>query len=195
MTTDESKTSETILKTKLVQLERARDKADNALKAGKEHVIRRHIVTLKELLKEVNKYQSEVEAHKITSKEDPDEIDKWSDDVESHMEEADQKVGILEKWLSEAELEREDKQRKERMDFELQIEQAKMKLKSDFTKTEAPASEDPESVKAKLPKLTITKFNASYADWPRFWGQYSETIHKKSIPPVTKFSYLRSFAI
>ena len=40
--------------------------------------------------------------------------------------------------------------------------------------------------------MTITVFNGSYGDWLRFWGQFfSETIHKTSVPPVTKFTYLR----
>ena len=47
------------------------------------------------------------------------------------------------------------------------------------------------SIKARLPKLVITKFHGTYADWPRFWGQYSETIDKSGTPPVTKFAYLR----
>lgn len=42
-----------------------------------------------------------------------------------------------------------------------------------------------------LPKLVITKFNGTYADWPRFWGQYSETIDKSSVPLLTKVTYLR----
>ena len=28
-------------------------------------------------------------------------------------------------------------------------------------------------------------------DWPRFWGQFTETIDKTSVQPITKFSYLR----
>ena len=47
------------------------------------------------------------------------------------------------------------------------------------------------SVKPIIPKLVITKFKGKYADWPRFWGQYSETIDKSSVPPVTKFTHLR----
>jgi Arc/MetJ-type ribon-helix-helix transcriptional regulator len=188
--------AEVTLKTKLVQLGRAKDKSDNALKTGKEHVIRRHIEDLKESLKEVSKWHRAVEAEKITSKEESREIDKWSDEVESQMEEADQKIGILEQWLSDTEVKGEDQQRKERMDFELKLEEAKIKLKAEFTKVEAPMSEISEksasgSIEARLPKLTITKFNGTYADWPRFWGQYSETIDKSVVPPVTKFSYLR----
>ena len=47
------------------------------------------------------------------------------------------------------------------------------------------------SVKPIIPKLVITKFKGKYADWPRLWGQYSETIDKSSVPPVTKFTHLR----
>ena len=81
------------------------------------------------------------------------------------------------------------------MQFELQLEEAKIKLKAEHMKAEAPSSEESSSasgnIEAKLPELTITKFNGTYADWPRFWGQYSETIDKAGTPPVTKFSYLR----
>lgn len=27
-------------------------------------------------------------------------------------------------------------------------------------------------------------------DWPRFWGQFSETIDKTNIAPINKFTYL-----
>ena len=46
-------------------------------------------------------------------------------------------------------------------------------------------------IQAKLPKLVITKFDGSFMDWPRFWGQFSETIDKTSVAAITKFSYLR----
>ncbi len=50
------------------------------------------------------------------------------------------------------------------------------------------SSETSIPLQAKLPKLTITIFNGSYGDWPRFWGQYSENIDKTSVPLVTKFT-------
>ena len=37
----------------------------------------------------------------------------------------------------------------------------------------------------------ITKFDGTYMDWPRFWGQFTEAIDKTSVQPITKFSYLR----
>ena len=47
------------------------------------------------------------------------------------------------------------------------------------------------NIQAKLPKLVITKFNGTFTDWNRFWGQFTESIDKSSLPAITKFSYLR----
>ena len=49
----------------------------------------------------------------------------------------------------------------------------------------------PSNGQAKLSKLTITKFDGTYMDWPRFWRQFTETIDKTNVHPITKFSYLR----
>lgn len=49
------------------------------------------------------------------------------------------------------------------------------------------------SAPAKLPKLTITKFNGTSIDWMRFWGQFTEGIDKFEKAAVTKFSYLKEF--
>lgn len=49
----------------------------------------------------------------------------------------------------------------------------------------------PSDGQAKLPKLTITKFDGTYMNWPQFWGQFTETIDKTNVQPITKFSYLR----
>ena len=46
-------------------------------------------------------------------------------------------------------------------------------------------------MRAKLPKLTIAKFDGSYKDWPRFWTQYTETIDESSIASVSKFADLK----
>ena len=45
----------------------------------------------------------------------------------------------------------------------------------------------------KLPKIEIDKFCGSPLHWPRFWGQFSETVDKSSVAPVNKFAYLCGF--
>ena len=48
---------------------------------------------------------------------------------------------------------------------------------------------------AKLPKLTIGKFNGTNLDWTRFWGQFTEGIDKSNMAAITKFSYLKEFVV
>ena len=43
---------------------------------------------------------------------------------------------------------------------------------------------------AKLPKIEIERFEGSFLDWPRFWGQFTETIDKADIASINKFTYL-----
>ena len=93
----------------------------------------------------------------------------------------------IEKWKQKS------KNEKRKMKFEIKLHETKLKLQEDL---QIKAGNQKSSVEttvgeAKLPKLVITKFNGTYADWPRFWGQYSETIDKTKVPPVTKFTYLR----
>ena len=38
------------------------------------------------------------------------------------------------------------------------------------------------TVKAKITKLKITRFNGSHIDWFRFWNQYEAEINKSSLP-------------
>ena len=47
-----------------------------------------------------------------------------------------------------------------------------------------------EVLSAKLPKITIAQFNGFHLDWPRFWGQFTETIDKRPVAPIQKFAYL-----
>ena len=79
------------------------------------------------------------------------------------------------------------------MKFEIKLHETKLKLQEDLQIKAGNLKSSVETTvgEAKLPKLVITKFNGTYADWPRFWGQYSKTIDKTNVPPVTKFTYLR----
>ncbi len=52
-------------------------------------------------------------------------------------------------------------------------------------------TEGEKEVAVKLPKLVISKFDGSFTDWNRFWGQFSESIEKSDIANVVKFSYLK----
>ena len=63
---------------------------------------------------------------------------------------------------------------------ELKFHKAKIQMQAEIQAT--PHSQEamttPSDIQAKLPKLTITNFDGTYKDWPRFWGQFTETIDK-----------------
>ena len=119
------------------------------------------------------------------------------------MEKADGMVEILEQWLDEQDArkekiqleekaEREEIEREKQLQFELKLHEAKVKLQSEITpEVSVHTSGSKQNSEAKLPKLHITKFNGTYADWPRFWNLFSETIDKSGISPINKFAYLQ----
>ena len=192
---DEDSESSVNLKTKLVQLGTATDKTATVLSTGKESSIKRHVEALREILNDVSKLVRTVEAEKITAKQNIDEIKTWVDGMETKINDGDEKIKLLEEWLSEAQEKREIDDHKKRMNFEMELYEATMKLQAEHLKPQPkePMSSDTtfSKLQARLPKMTITVYNGSYGDWPRFWGQFSETIHKTSVPTVTKFTYLR----
>ena len=73
---------------------------------------------------------------------------------------------------------------------ELKFHKAKMAMQAEIHTAPHPQKANSD-IQAKLPKLVITKFDGSFMDWPRFWGQFSETIDKTGVASITKFSYLR----
>ena len=185
-----SEALESTLQTKLTQLGITQDKTGDVLKTEKRSTIARHIETLKNTLTDVEHARRAIEAQKIAAKETTEEIKEWNAGVEAKVVQADENLEILEEWLRDQKLRQETHEQEERMQFEIKLHETKLKLQEELEQKKNEASDTP-NTQAKLPKLVITKSNGSFADWPRFWGQYSETIDKSSVPPVTKFSYLR----
>ena len=123
------------------------------------------------------------------------EIEAWNASVDEKLQQADKEIGKVSKWLEERKRETEVNAKKKRIKFEEELQKMKLQLKTDQlakkNQNEGIYQGSTNSVQAKLPELVITKFDGSYMDWPRFWGQFSETIDKTSVAPITKFTYLR----
>ena len=195
--------AEADLKTKITQLQMATEKSDAILNGNKKRAIARHGESLKETIAAVNKLRLTVEAEKISKETSAEEIEEWNKTVENTMEKADGMVEILEQWLDEQDArkekiqleekaEREEIEREKQLQFELKLHEAKVKLQSEITpEVSVHTSGSKQNSEAKLPKLHITKFNGTYADWPRFWNLFSETIDKSGISPINKFAYLQ----
>lgn len=181
------------LKTKLKQLERAEEKADQVLKAEKQSATQRQLMNLKELITEADSARRKVEALKIEAKVNDGDINQCNNAIPGKIEEADSHIENLEEWLENRKMEAEKQEREEKMQFEIKLHETKLKLQENL---QIKAGNQKSSVEtsvgeAKLLNLVITKFNGTYADWPRLWGQYSETIDKTNVSPVTKFMDLR----
>lgn len=73
----------------------------------------------------------------------------------------------------------------------MKLHEQKMKLQTNLTTQEShEGGGSPKQTQAKLPKIEIKRFEGSYLDWPRFWGQFIETIDKAEMAPINKFTYL-----
>ena len=65
-----------------------------------------------------------------------------------------------------------------------------MEVKREFgKKLEEDRSKSAKESGAKLPKLTITKFQGTHFDWLWSWNQFETEIGKTAITQVAKFSY------
>ena len=146
----------------------------------------------KQSLKKQTSAFGTVEAQKINDKEDILKIDEWNVEIERKLEIADHEVTRLKQWLTDAE--RNDKfvAQEELFKFEMEMHE-KLKMQAEL----CVSKKNPETVEcetsafrvAELPKLVISKFDGSFIDWPRFWGQFSEAIDKSSIAPISKLTY------
>ena len=102
----------------------------------------------------------------------------------------------ISKWLNEIDQEQVEKARTEQLAFEKQLFERKLQYNKELqasSETQNTSHMDNQNGKqvaaAKLPKLTITKFNGTTLEWKRFWGQFTEGINKSDMAAITKFSY------
>ena len=180
---------------KIMQLDITMAKTNVVLDAGTCEAIERQLSTLKSITTEIARMRTEVEAKKLAAKETMTDIEKWNTQLDAKLGEADNEVSKVRKWFDERDKQAEILAQEEKLKFEGKLHQAKMELQAQFQATlqnqHPPLSQTPSDIQAKLPKLVITKFDGNFMDWPRFWGQFTETIDKTSVPAITKFSYLQ----
>ena len=159
------------LNTKLKQLSLGVTRKKNVLDAGKIVTIRRHVDALRETVREANDCKRAAKETKIENGESFENINNWNDEVEEKIGQADVEVWHLAEWLSEKE---HSKQLKAQgMQFNTELKKMKAELGISHSTPE------------------VQEFTGSSIDWPRFWDQFTEAIDKSSIPPITKFTYLR----
>ena len=181
--------TEASLDIKFTQLKMTIGKTNTVLEAGKSEAIERHLSTLRSLTTEINRMRLEVEATKIGNKEEVTDIEAWNTEIDAQLGKEDCEVEKARTWIEGRKREAQAIAQEEQPKFhKTKLEmQAEIQTTPHTQQVKLPSAD----VQAKLPKLVITKFDGSFMDWPRFWGQFSETIDKTSVAAITKFSYLR----
>ena len=186
------------LETKLKHIAITREKTEKILSSNNEQRIERHRDALKDLVNAADSSKRTVEGLKIANGEDIESITEWGEKIENTIGQADIELDTLQKWIIKTKEHTTAKSRKDQLDFEKELYEAKLHYKTQLEETkqqqiegETSSSMSSSGLEAKLPKLVITKFNGTYEDWQRFWNQFRETIDKSSVSSVTKFSYLR----
>ena len=147
-------------------------KTDLLIKGQNSEAIERHLQTLRTILETVNHLRLEVEAQKIESEVDSDALQTWNDNVDSKLQAADVEIGKIRKCTRDHEKGAEINAKKEQLQFEEEIQKIKLQLKADQLSHMKSQTEEASQglfscgVRAKLPKLVITKFDGSHMDWP-----------------------------
>ena len=160
------------------------------IQSGRRDRIERQVNALKELSCETDNLRRTIEGKKFAAKEDFQDIEKWSDEVEAKISEADHDVLHLGKWIEELKWEDSQKFRERELEYEWMLFKTWLKFQSELYAAkfqDHPGGYSRElwrkfsdGLEAKLPKLVITKFNGTFQDWPRLWGQYSKATNKLS---------------
>ena len=129
-------------------------------------------------------------------------VTSWSEEIENKIAMVNEDVEELSTFLTEAERRETEKARQEQLEFKKELIERKFRYHKEleekdqqdsiFTESQDKQTQGT-STTAKLPKLTITKFNGTHLDWNWFWGQFAEAIDKTGMVMLTKFSYLKEF--
>ena len=179
-----------------------RSQTEAILQGGNVETIERHLDALRRLSKEVDTLKIQVEQAKISNGDALEDAIAWSSKVEVKLASIDEGVvfggkrltditreaSYASKAIEEAAL---NQQRKEQLEFE----RMQLELKLEYDKKTSDVNRDKKSNskgdKAKIPKLTITKFNGTYEAWLPFWNKFSVEVDSTDLAPVKKFAYLK----
>ena len=102
-----------------------------------------------------------------------------------------EKLRIAEKKRSRTEeTELEEIKLRKRIQEELKIEEARVKMRADLERKTRKEERKDAKPGVKV-KIEITKFKRNHLDWTHFWSQFETEIDRSSLSPVAKFSYLK----
>ena len=172
--------TEAKMEIKVTQLEMTVMKTNAVLEKGKREAIERHLLTLKHLSGEVNRMRLDVEAAKLAAKEEITALQEWNDWLDTKLEKADSDVERVTTWLNDRQKEKEAHIQEQKLHFEAKLHQTKLDMQAKLTSQHPPQVQALDSSQAKLPKLMITKFDGSFMDWLKFWGNFQRLLKRRA---------------
>ena len=142
---------------------------------------------------------------KFTGGETEEQVNDWVQDYDKTLREADEKALSMRLLVAKIEQEKQaaskteldkhemaltQEKHEKRMDQERELleQQAKFHKALEVSRQEQAARKP---VVAKLPKLSITPFDGSFANWLPFWNKFESEIDTTELATVTKFAYLK----
>ena len=194
------------LDAKLKLLAYKQTKGEDIVSKDNATTIERHRDALVHLAKEADEIKLKIEEKKITSGEQMDEVCAWSDGIDKVVQGVDAEIEHLEKCLGEAkqksrtaEKESEKATIAEEREHQLAFEKEKLETKLEYERKSEEFKKgkqgETSGTHAKLPKLSITKFDGTFEQWFPFWNKFCAEIDSTDLPQVTKFAYLKELVL
>ena len=198
--------------TKLQLLKFTHEQTPKAIEKANVTSLERKRKTLTSKVEEVHDLKVRTQELRIETGDKEDDILDWSVKLEECVTVFEKGISDLDeaiKELKKAEL-RAAKQEEEsvaaqirgqKYEEEMQYEKAKLEQRLKYEKKieenrkdlkdQKDQGKEPHCISAELPKLVITKFKGTHADWLRFWNQFEAEIDAANVPQITNFSYLK----
>lgn len=175
------------------------NKSDDIIEKRDRQALDRHQTAITSVVTDVESLKTTIEEKKFTKGESEDDITTWNQKlIVEHLAQADEITRRVQKEIKAIDIEEEEKQAIEKHKMEMAFERELLEQKEKFKKNregQQAAAQTAEQLKlssaAKLPKLTITKFNGKIQEWLPFWGKFTSEIDSTSLAPLTKFGYLK----
>ncbi|KAK3727323.1 hypothetical protein QZH41_006278 [Actinostola sp. cb2023] len=159
----------------------------------------RQITSINKIVEVVIELKEVVEEKKFMKGESEEEVTAWSAQFDADLNKADGHRNELTKQIKEMDLREQEAdiaiKHKKTMEFERELLEQKAEFEKGHAVNQASeiqqVSQQMPKCSAKLPKLSITKFNGKIEEWLPFWGKFTSEIDCTSLPALTKFGYLK----
>ena len=196
------------IETKLALLQFTDEETANIIEKAQLSSLERQRKIVERKVDEVHNLKVEIQEAKLQRGEKTGDIKEWTGEIDAALSKFEHSISEMEKIAKEIKRKKLEEEKQAELSFtaqmkekqfekELQFEEEKHEKRLHLEKKFGEESKGyatshaQKVVNSKLPKLVITPFNGTHADWLRFWNQFEAEIDSTQIPTVTKFSYLK----